>query len=80
MILPFQGFDEYSFILYVIPDKFGAAMALVKSDIGGNITVRLSLVESDVLTIFLSNFCCHLCHESFWDWKVSMPFWVLILQ
>lgn len=24
----------------VLPDKFGAAMSIVKSDIGGNITVR----------------------------------------
>uniref|UniRef100_A0A453P3Y4 Glycolipid transfer protein domain-containing protein n=1 Tax=Aegilops tauschii subsp. strangulata TaxID=200361 RepID=A0A453P3Y4_AEGTS len=24
-----------------VPDKFGAAMAIVKSDIGGNITVRI---------------------------------------
>lgn len=24
----------------MLPDKFGAAMAIVKSDIGGNITVR----------------------------------------
>lgn len=29
---------------FIIPDKFGAAMALVKSDIGGNITVRILLL------------------------------------
>lgn len=29
-----------------MPDKFGAAMALVKSDIGGNITVRLFFKNS----------------------------------
>lgn len=30
--------------LFIISDKFGAAMALVKSDIGGNITVRILLL------------------------------------
>lgn len=38
-----------------MPDKFGAAMVLVKSDIGGNITVRCSYI---VFLILLANMGC----------------------
>lgn len=47
-----------SFCSFLIPDKFGAAMALVKSDIGGNITVEtcsdLWLIEIDFPFFFFS--------------------------
>jgi hypothetical protein len=33
--------EELMFFFIFMTDKFGAAMTLVKSDIGGNITVRL---------------------------------------
>lgn len=36
-----------------MPDEFGAAMALVKADIGGNITVRILLSRVIMLRIII---------------------------
>ena len=51
-----------SIFFFVVADKFGTAMALVKSDIGGNISVCSGQLLSLFLHVYLYKFF-NMCHH-----------------